>query len=102
LIFLASKAPLNSFCMSQQSSLIEYPCDFPVKIMGKAQENFVSTVCTIVKNHASDFNDSSIEIRTSKNGGYLSITCTIIATSRSQLSALYQELFDHPMVAMVL
>lgn len=88
--------------MTEESSLIEYPCSFPIKVMGKSQENFVPTICAIVRHHAPDFNDTSIEIRHSKKGGYLSVTCTILATSRVQLDALYQELFDHPMVAMVL
>jgi putative lipoic acid-binding regulatory protein len=56
----------------------------------------------IVKYHAPDFDDASITVKASKNGTYLSITCTIRATSRSQLDALYQALSDHPLVAVVL
>ena len=88
--------------MADQPSLIEYPCDFPIKIMGKAAQDFTQTAIAIVQYHAPDFDAASMSIRTSKNGTYLSITCTIRATSRAQLDALYQELSDHPAVAVVL
>ena len=88
--------------MTEQPSSIEYPCDFPIKIMGKAQQDFTQIVLAIVKYHAPDFDAATMTIRTSKNDTYLSITCTIRATSRSQLDALYQALSDHPMKAVVL
>ena len=88
--------------MSEQPSLIEYPCDFPIKIMGKAQQEFTQIALAIVKYHAPEFDDTTITVKASKNGTYLSITCTIRATSRSQLDALYQALSDHPLVAVVL
>lgn len=88
--------------MTEQPSLIEYPCDFPIKIMGKAQQDFTQVALAIVKYHAPDFDTATMSVRASKNGTYLSITCTIRATSRSQLDALYQALSDHPMVAVVL
>lgn len=87
--------------MTEQPSLIEYPCDFPIKIMGRSQKGFSQAVLNIVKNHAPDFEEAALEVRASKNGIYLSLTCTICATSRAQLDALYQELHDHPMVMMV-
>lgn len=88
--------------MTEQPSLIEYPCDFPIKIMGKAQQDFTQIALAIVKYHAPNFDDTTMAIRASKNGAYLSITCTIRATSRAQLDALYQALSSHPMVAVVL
>ncbi|PXW82291.1 hypothetical protein C8R34_13316 [Nitrosomonas sp. Nm84] len=88
--------------MTEQPSLIEYPCDFPIKIMGKVQQNFTQTVLAIVKHHAPDFDTTTMSVRTSKNGTYLSITCIIRATSRPQLDALYQALSEHPMIAVVL
>lgn len=87
--------------MTEQSSLIEYPCDFPIKIMGRSQKGFTQTALKIVKNHAPDFDEATLEVRVSRNGTYLSLTCTISATSRAQLDALYQELHDHPLVMMV-
>jgi len=88
--------------MSEQPSLIEYPCDFPIKIMGKAQQDFTQIALAIVKFHAPDFDTATLEVKASKNGTYLSLTCTIRATSRSQLDALYQALSSHPLVSVVL
>ena len=86
---------------AEESSLIKYPCDFPIKIMGKSQNGFTQVALGIVKTHAPDFNDAMMEVRLSKNGTYLSLTCTILATSRAQLDNLYQALHDHPMVMLV-
>ena len=88
--------------MTEPNSLIEYPCDFPIKIMGKSQQGFAQTIAALVKQHAPDFDPASIEMRSSKRGGYISLTCTINATSRQQLDALYQSLCDHPQVVMAL
>ena len=88
--------------MTEQPSLIEYPCDFPIKIMGKAQQDFTQIALAIVKYHAPDFDTATMAVIVSKKGTYLSITCTIRATSRVQLDALYQALSQHPMVAVVL
>jgi putative lipoic acid-binding regulatory protein len=86
----------------EPSSLLEYPCDFPIKVMGRMQAGFAQTVLDVVQAHAPDFDGSTMEMRTSKQGKYLSVTCTIRATSREQLDALYKALCDHPMVVMVL
>ena len=83
-------------------SLIEYPCDFPIKVMGKMQAGFAQTVLAIVREHAPDFDGSTMEMKTSKGGKYLSVTCVVRATSRRQLDDLYRALCDHPMVVMVL
>ena len=85
-----------------ESSLLEYPCDFPIKILGHTQAGYAQAVLEIVRRHAPDFDSSSMEMKTSKRGKYLSVTCVICATSREQLDGLYQELCDHPMVVMVL
>jgi uncharacterized protein len=87
--------------MTEQPSLIEYPCDFPIKIMGRSQKGFTEAALRIVKSHAPDFDEAMLEVRVSRNGAYLSLTCTICATSRAQLDALYQELHNHPMVMMI-
>lgn len=85
-----------------EPSLIEYPCEFPIKIMGHTKAGFAQKMLEIVSRHAPDFNGATMEMKSSKQGKYLSVTCTINATSREQLDALYQELCDHPMVVMVL
>ena len=85
-----------------EDSLIEYPCDFPIKIMGKAEQDFTYAALEIVKRHAPDFDETTMEIRSSKGGNYLSMTCTIRATSRRQLDELYRALTGHPKVSVVL
>ncbi len=88
--------------MIDNAGLIEYPCDFPLKIMGHTQAGFAQAILEVVKRHAPDFDGSTIELRASKRRKYVSVTCVIRATSREQLDRLYQELCDHPMVVMVL
>ena len=88
--------------MIDDATLLEYPCDFPVKILGHTQTGFAQAVLDIVKRHAPDFDATTLELRTSKRRKYLSVTCVIRATSREQLDGLYRELCDHPMVVMVL
>lgn len=88
--------------MTEQDSLIEYPTDFPIKIFGESQQGFAQAVLEVVLRHAPDFEAATLQMRSSSKGRYLSLTCTIRATSREQLDALYQELHDHPMVVMVL
>ena len=88
--------------MTTESSLIEYPCDFPIKIMGRTEPGFAQAIVELVKRHAPEFDSGNVEMRLSKKNRYLSITCTIRATSRAQLDELYQELCDHPGVLMVL
>lgn len=84
------------------TTLLAFPCDFPIKVMGKRQAAFAQTMVEIVKRHAPDFDPAGLEMRTSREGTYLSLTLTVRATSRAQLDGLYRELCDHPMVTMVL
>ncbi len=83
-------------------SLLEFPCDFPIKIMGRCVDGYAQAVLEIVQRHAPDFDGATVEMRSSKQGGYLSLTCTIRATTRAQLDALYRELSAHPLVKVVL
>ncbi len=83
-------------------SLLEYPCEFPLKVFGLQQAGFAQAVLEVVSRHDPGFTAASMEMRASKNARYLSLTCTINATSREQLDALYQELCDHPLIVMVL
>ena len=82
--------------------LIEYPLEFPVKIMGRNEPGFIDAVVNIVRRHAPELDDAAVELRRSKKNSYLSVTCLIRAVSREQLDALYTELGDHPNVVMVL
>lgn len=88
--------------MAENESLIEYPCAFPIKVMGKAHDNLAPTVLAIVCRHDPAFDGASMEMRASTGGNYVSLTCTITATSRPQLDALYRELSGHPLIKVVL
>lgn len=81
--------------------LFQFPCAFPIKIVGKTQEGFAQAIAQVVLRHAPDFDPSTIEMRASQQSKYLSLTCTIRADSREQLDALYRELTSHEMVMMV-
>lgn len=88
--------------LKPQESLIEYPCDFPIKVFGQSQEGFAKAVMEVVSRHDPGFKPGSIQMRSSSKARYVCLTCTVRATSRAQLDALYQELCDHPMVLKVL
>jgi hypothetical protein len=86
----------------ERQSLLEFPCAFPLKIMGRAADDFAQTVLEVVLRHAPDFDAATMEMRPSSAGRYLGLTCTINATSREQLDRLYRELSAHPLVRLVL
>lgn len=83
-------------------TLFEFPCAFPLKIMGLANDALAQAVLDVVLRHAPDFDGASMEMRASSGGKYVSLTCTINATSKLQLDALYRELTSHPLVKVVL
>ena len=87
--------------MSRQT-LLEFPCEFPLKIMGRTDAGFAPAVAFVVSRHAPDFDAGSMQMRTSNAGNYLSLSCTVRAVSQDQLDALYRDLTSHPMVKVVL
>ena len=86
----------------RRASLIDYPCSFPVKVMGLKVEGFEAAMTEIAQRHDPSFNAATLEIRPSKGGNYLGVTLMVLATSRPQLDALYRELTGHPWVKVVL
>ncbi|TRZ89311.1 MAG: DUF493 family protein [Rhodocyclaceae bacterium] len=70
--------------------------------MGPAAADFAQTIAAVVIRHAPDFDAASMEMRPSKAGNYLALTCTVRAVSQAQLDALYRELTAHPKVKVVL
>ena len=88
--------------VAAQVSALEFPCAFPIKVMGRTQPGFAQQVVEVVRHHAPDFEPATLEMRASSAGNYLSVTATINATSRAQLDDLYRALCAHPMVTMVL
>lgn len=84
------------------SSPLQFPTDFPIKVMGRRVDDFAQQIVAVVQAHAPDFDASTLELRASSGGNYLSVTATIRATSREQLDALYRALTAHPLVRVVL
>jgi len=88
--------------MAEQETLIEFPCDFPIKIMGETRDEFTQTIVEVIKAHVSEFDASKIEMRASSGGKYISITCFVYVTSKPQLDDIYRALTAHPLVKVVL
>ncbi len=81
---------------------IQYPCDFPIKIMGEKRDDFAQTMTDVIRLHDPLFDAATLGMRLSSQGNYLSLTATVKATSREQLDNLYRALSSHPMVKVVL
>ncbi len=86
----------------QGDALWQFPCDFPLKVMGRNVDGFADAVAAVVRAHVPDFDAAGMELRPSSSRNYMSCTCTVRATSRAQLDALYRALTAHPMVKVVL
>ena len=86
----------------RKDSLIEYPCRFPIKVMGAMVDGFAEALAEVAREFDPDFDATTMELRPSKGGNYLGVTITITATSREQLDGLYLRLTGHPMVKIVL
>ena len=83
-------------------TLLEFPCQFPIKAMGRDDGAFETLVVEIVRKHAPDLTETAIQTRPSKAGNYLSVTVTVCATSRQQLDNIYLELTACEQVLMAL
>lgn len=87
---------------SSQETLLEFPCEFPIKVFGQSDPDFTDKILEIVQRHADSVTRESVQCRKSQGGKYDAITITITATSKSQLDAIYQELTVCPDVIMAL
>lgn len=85
-----------------EQSLIEYPSDFPIKVMGPTHIDFAATIALVVQGFDPTFDPEKMASRPSGKGNYTGLTVTVRAVSREQLDALYQALTDHPMVKIVM
>jgi hypothetical protein len=82
-------------------TLFEFPCAFPIKVVGKTTEHFDLLVIEIIRRHCQDLTENTLITRASRGGKYSAVTVTIMAHSRAQLDALYQELSAHEQIMMV-
>lgn len=83
-------------------SLLQFPCEFPIKAMGKASGDFAGVVLEIVQRHSADVGADALTVRPSRNGTYLAVTVMVTARDQAQLDALYTELCAHELVLMAL
>lgn len=88
--------------VEQNETLIEFPCEFPIKAMGESSAEFDETVVSIIRRHVEDINEGGISSKQSSGGKYTSVTVIIHATSKAQLDAIYQDLSSHESVKYVL
>ena len=83
-------------------ALLQFPCEFPIKVMGKASGDFAGLVLEIVRRHCAEVGADALKVRPSRNGTYLAVTVSVSARDQAQLDALYTELCAHERVLMAL
>jgi uncharacterized protein len=92
---------INKLAASQET-LIEFPCDFPIKVMGETHVNFTDEIIKTIQKQLPNFGANNIEMRGSSGGKYISLTCTVYVASKLQLDDIYRALTSHPMVKVTL
>jgi putative lipoic acid-binding regulatory protein len=85
-----------------EETLLKFPCQFPIKAMGRTDLELDLLVVEIVRRHVDSLSEGAVSTRPSKDGKYISITVIVEATSKQQLDAIYQDLTGHPHVLMAL
>ena len=86
----------------KEETLLEFPCQFPVKAMGRTDLELDLLVIEIIRRHVDNINENAVTTRPSKDGNYIAVTVVIEASSKQQLDAIYQDLTDHPHILMAL
>ncbi len=84
----------------KKPSLLEFPCDFPIKVFGYSQEGLATLVLSLVRNHVPGLAEDAVSSRLSGGGKYIAVTVNVIAQSQAQLDAIYQELTACPAIIM--
>jgi len=87
---------------TDDETLLQFPCTFPIKAVGLADGTFEALVVEIVARHAPEVDQGSLSVRGSSGGKWVSVTLTIEATSKAQIDAIYQDLTAHERVAWAL
>lgn len=85
-----------------KDALLEFPCEFPIKAIGKQRDDLDAIVFSLVSKHVTGLSEGAIRSRPSSKGNYCSITITITATSQTQLDAIYCDLSGCEHITMVL
>ncbi|MES9993727.1 MAG: DUF493 domain-containing protein [Candidatus Thiodiazotropha sp.] len=85
-----------------EETLLKFPCDFPIKVMGKAEPGFEAMVVELVSRHSGELLETAVSSRLSKGGKWVSVTITLRAQSKDQLDAIYLDLTAHDKVVMAL
>lgn len=88
--------------MTDKTSLMTFPCDFQIKIIGKNTAAFETDIIHIIRKHFSNTADDAICRQSSQQSNYLAISVTVHALNQITLDALYLELTQHPDIKMVL
>ena len=88
--------------MTEQPPKITFPCEYPIKVLGRVCEAFQPTVMAIFRSHAEGFDVSGVVVKDSRKGTFQSMTITIEAKSEEQLSLIHRELMDTGLVSMVI
>jgi len=87
---------------STDKSLLQFPCEFIIKVFGVASDEFEATVISIIRNHISDIRAEAFKSRPSKDGKYLALTITADVESKEQLDNIYRDLTSNPLILMAL
>lgn len=88
--------------MKNEQSLMTFPCDFQIKIIGSNTESFAREIISIARKHFPDIADTAIQNKPSQQSNYLAISITLHVKDQITLDALYMELTKHPDIKMVL
>ncbi|MFK7976960.1 MAG: YbeD family protein [Halioglobus sp.] len=86
----------------QEPPKIEFPCEYPIKVLGRESDQFESTIYAVFEKHSPGFDRSLTKVKASRKGTFTSLTITIIATGPEQLEALHQDLLATGQVKMVI
>jgi len=89
-----------SFCAFDNPPPLEFPCDYPIKIMGEACETFEAEMVALIREHAPNLGEGAVSVRPSRGGKYVAITIQLRAESREQVDAITLALRGHPKVLM--
>lgn len=88
--------------IEERKTLLEFPCDFPIKVFGLANAEFESAAYTIVHKHIAELAENAITMRYSKDNKYLALTILVTVSSQAQLDTIYSELSAHKAILMAL